>query len=229
MKSLRKILISSAVLITVGILGLIATLFAGNLYTGLSNFGTGRGYAFNPEDISSMCKGFLKNQEIVNIDFEKVENLASKYLERNNLSNLEIVEIMEFSQNFYIEVEEKDTGIGAMELLVDKSSGAIFPEYGPNVMWNLKYGMHSKIPLSQGKIDMPIGESKAIELAERYLAKINLNEYAGDEAEKFYGYYTIHTLTDGDVITGMLSVNGYNGQVWYHNWHGVFIDMIEKH
>lgn len=144
MKSLRKILISSVVLITVGILGLIATLFAGNLYTGLSNFGTGRGYAFNPEDISNMCRGFLKNQEIV-------------------------------------------------------------------------------------KIDMPIGESKAIELAERYLAKINLNEYAGDEAEKFYGYYTIHTLTDGDVITGMLSVNGYNGQVWYHNWHGVFIDMIEKH
>lgn len=96
MKSLRKILISSVVLITVGILGLIATLFAGNLYTGLSNFGTGRGYTFNPEDISNMCRGFLKNQEIVNIDFEKVENLASKYLERNNLSNLEIVEIMEF-------------------------------------------------------------------------------------------------------------------------------------
>jgi hypothetical protein len=30
---------------------------------------------------------------------------------------------------------------GAMELLVDKSSGAIFPEYGPNMMWNLKYGI----------------------------------------------------------------------------------------
>lgn len=227
MKSLRKILISSVVLITVGIFGLIVTLFAGNLYTGLSNFGTGRGYTFNPEDVNNMCRGFLKDQEIVDINFKKVEDLAGKYLEKNNLSNLEIVEIMEFSQNFYIEIKEKDTGIGAMELLVDKSSGAIFPEYGPNMMWNLKYGMHSKIPLSQGKIDMPIGESEAIELAERYLAKINLNEYAVDEAEKFYGYYTIHTKTENNEIAGMLSVNGYTGQVWYHSWHGIFIDMVE--
>jgi len=25
----------------------------------------------------------------------------------------------------------------------------------------------------------------------------------------------------------MLSVNGYSGQVWYHNWHGQFVDMLE--
>ena len=29
---------------------------------------------------------------------------------------------MEFSRNFYIEIYETDTGIGALELLVDKSS-----------------------------------------------------------------------------------------------------------
>jgi len=27
---------------------------------------------------------------------------------------------------------------------------------------------------------------------------------------------------DGKVI-GMLSVNGTSGQVWYHTWHGAFV------
>jgi len=25
----------------------------------------------------------------------------------------------------------------------------------------------------------------------------------------------------------MLSVNGYTGQIWYHTWHGAFVDMSE--
>jgi len=51
-----------------------------------------------------------------------------------------------------------------------------------------------------------------------------------DEVEPFYGYYTIHVLKDG-AIYGMLSVNGYTGQVWYHFWHGPFLGMreLEEH
>jgi len=37
--------------------------------------------------------------------------------------NLEVAEVMEFANNFYAEVREKDTGTGAMELLIDKPSG----------------------------------------------------------------------------------------------------------
>ena len=48
----------------------------------------------------------------------------------------------------------------------------------------------------------------------------------GDEVDPFYGYYTLHTLNDGE-IEGMLSVNGTTGQVWYHSWHGDFLDMTE--
>jgi hypothetical protein len=33
-------------------------------------------------------------------------------------------------------------------------------------------------------------------------------------------------LEDGD-IQGMLSVHSATGQVWYHTWHGGFIQMIE--
>jgi hypothetical protein len=39
-------------------------------------------------------------------------------------------------------------------------------------------------------------------------------------------YYTLHTYT-GDKVSGMLSVNGYTGKVWYHSWHGAFVDMKE--
>jgi YHS domain-containing protein len=47
-----------------------------------------------------------------------------------------------------------------------------------------------------------------------------------DEADGFCGYYTIHAVKDGQIY-GMLSVDGYSGQVWYHNWHGQFVDMLE--
>ena len=176
-----------------------------------------------------MSRDFSQNENSIELTFEDVEDLTHEYLERNNLLSLEIAEIMEFSRNFYVEVHEVDTGIGAIELLVDKSSGAIFPEYGPNMMWNIKYGMHSQIPLSQNDITMDISEDEAVGLAERYLAKTNTGELTGDEVEKFYGYYTIHTLTEDGDIAGMLSVNGFTGDVWYHNWHGIFIDMTEEH
>src|SRR5215204_1865811 len=56
-------------------------------------------------------------------------------------SNLEVVDVMEFTNNYYAQVRESDTGIGAMELLIDKRTGWVRPEPGPNMMWNTKYGM----------------------------------------------------------------------------------------
>src|SRR5215208_2530535 len=56
-------------------------------------------------------------------------------------SNLKVVDVMEFTNNFYAQVRESDTGISAMELLIDKRTGWVRPEPGPNMMWNTKYGM----------------------------------------------------------------------------------------
>jgi len=55
-------------------------------------------------------------------------------------SNYQASEIMEFTNNFYAAVVEKDTGKAAFEILVDPYTGHVFPEYGPNMMWNVKYG-----------------------------------------------------------------------------------------
>ena len=38
----------------------------------------------------------------------------------------------------------------------------------------------------------------------------------------FPGYYTIDFEVNGQPA-GMLSVNAYTGQVWYHTWHGQFL------
>ena len=43
----------------------------------------------------------------------------------------------------YAIVIERSTEIGAFELLVDPVNQSVFPEHGPNMMWNLKYGMMS--------------------------------------------------------------------------------------
>ncbi|MBI4277910.1 MAG: hypothetical protein HY660_05590, partial [Armatimonadetes bacterium] len=48
-------------------------------------------------------------------------------------------EVMEFSNHFYVVVEEKSTRIGAMELIVERN-GLVRPEPGPNMMWNTRYG-----------------------------------------------------------------------------------------
>ena len=146
--------------------------------------------------------------------------------------DLEVKEVMEFAQNFYAELEERSTGVHAMELLIDKNSGNVSPEMGPNVMWNEKYGMMSGMmggPRGRGAspAQMPIAPAKAEELAQRFLGQ-NMPGLTVAEPDTFYGYYTLHTLRGGQV-EGMLSVNGYTGQAWYHSWHGAFIGMEQSH
>src|SRR4030043_1901838 len=230
MKNIKKFLIASIILIIIGAVGLISVCTIFNLSSTAGTVGTGTGYTFGPGSMMGMMKGFnYRNQniDVQNISFDQVKSAAEKYLNDIGLQNVKIGEIMEFSNNFYIETVEKDTGFGAVELLVDKTSGAIFPEYGPNMMWNQKYGMHSGFAGNQYKNNMTIDEEKAIELANSYLVKISQNEFAGDEGQKFYGYFTIDTVNSDGAVVGMLSVNGFSWQVWYHSWHGTFIRMEE--
>lgn len=163
------------------------------------------------------------------ISIEQAAEAARRYLSAYR-GNLLVTEVMEFAQNFYAEVEEKDTGIHATELLIDKYTGQVYPEYGPNMMWNSKYGMMSNMMgnfFSSGRptADMPVTSNQARELAQKWL-EFNLPGVGVAEADTFYGYYTLHTLKGGQV-EGMLSVNGYTGAVWYHTWHGPFIGTQE--
>ena len=175
----------------------------------------------------------------VAIDLDQAEQSAQEYVAARGNPDLAFDEIMEFSNNYYVVVKEKSTGIGAFELLVNKGNGAVFPEYGPNMMWNLKYspmagmmggGMmgqsgRGRSPQAGTGAEMSVSPDQAQANAQKYLDQYFPGATV-DEPSRFYGYYTLDFQSNEQTV-GMLSVNGYTGQVWYHNWHGDFIQEKE--
>ena len=158
--------------------------------------------------------------------------------------NLTPGEVMIFDNHAYAQIVDTETGIGAMEVLIDPVTRSISPEIGPNMMWNLKYGMMSgyggygMMGMMGGygyaypgaetptlPTEMPLSPEEAVNVAQAYLdAYVPGNLQADDQADPFPGYYTLHVLRDGQPV-GMLSVNGYTQQVFLHTWHGDFIEM----
>lgn len=172
----------------------------------------------------------------------QARNAVQGTLDQLGNPDLQIKEIMIFDNQAYAEISEKSTGVGAMEILVDPATLSVYPEPGPNMMWNLMYspmngspgwgmmgrrvGSGPPWPRADLSPDMPISGQQAITIAQTYLDDNHAGASAGDEADPFYGYYTIHVLRNGKV-TGMLSVNGFTGAVFPHTWHGAFVEMTD--
>lgn len=166
----------------------------------------------------------------------QAQEAVESFLQQYGDPNLALKEVMIFDNGGYAEIVEKDTGIGAMEVLIHPVTKQVVPEMGPNMMWNTRYGMMGRGMMgwgygnAQGTAgEMTVTPEEAIKLAQEYLDRAPWAEglTVGDEVDPFYGYYTLHVLKDGKVA-GMLSVNGYTGQVWYHFWHGNFVEMSEE-
>jgi hypothetical protein len=174
------------------------------------------------------------------ITLEQAEQSAAQYAQLLG-ANLKVAEVMQFDNGFYADIVEKDTGIGAQEILIDQYTGTASPEFGPNMMWNTKYGHmgsqggmmgmtlapHASAGVRGWLNQQPSGKltvtpEQARQDAQAYLDQAQPGVKVGDDIVQFYGYYTLHTFKDGKEF-GMLSVNGYSGQVWYHTWHGAFI------
>jgi len=68
---------------------------------------------------------------------------------------------------------------------------------------------------------MPVTAAQAQTFAQQYLSTVMPATTVGD-VTTFYGYYNVEVLSGGNTY-GMLSVNGYTGQIWYQAWHGSFI------
>lgn len=174
------------------------------------------------------------------IGMDQAQQVAEQVVGASGYPNLVIDEIMEFQRNFYVDVKEKDSGVHAFELLVDRYTGATYPEPGPNMMWNTKYGMMAGMmgrgmmggyswwggTPQQPTADMPVKADQPVQRANDFLAQAFAGAKAADDPATFYGYYTLDFSKDGKTL-GMLSVNGYSGQVWLHTWHGDFIDEKE--
>jgi len=211
--------------------GMMGYLAYGQAYTGTVPFGNGT--------MGMMGNWGAQPSNAQPISLDQATQAVKQYLAAANNPGLQLTEVMEFSLNFYAEIHEKSTGTGAFELLVDRYTGAIYPEPGPNMMWNAKYGHMAGGGMMgmMGAVNSPgammwwdpnavkpsVTAEQAVQLAQQYLDQAGQGLKAGD-AEPFYGYYTLHVEKDGQ-ITGMLSVNAYTGAVWYHAWHGDFVGM----
>ena len=138
---------------------------------------------------------------------------------------LTVDEVIEFQNNFYASVKEQDSGVGAFEVLINRYSGAVSPELGPNMMWNTTYGMMARGSMmgvaAQPNAAMTVSKDRAASIAQSWLDR-NLPGTTTRAPDPFYGYYTVDFEKDGRLV-GMLSVNGYSGQVWPHTWHGSYI------
>jgi hypothetical protein len=158
------------------------------------------------------------------LGIDQAKSAVLAFLSTRSDKNLSVDELIQFTNGYYALIKEKDTGKGAFELLVDEYNGGVYPEPGPNMMWNDKYG-----PMSLGLAN-PFSPWISAEDAKTAL-RTWLDAH-GDNApydfdlDEFYGYYTIDFSKDG-VVVGMASVNAITGAVWYHMWHGNFV-AIQK-
>ena len=202
----------------------------------------------------NMMNGYgYNNTNLTPLTVDQAKAAAEQYLANLNNSDLHIAEVMIFDNNAYVVVKETSTGNGAFELLVDSTSQIAYPEHGPNMMWNLKYsGQNHQYMMggNGGMMDgnngmmggngnmmsgwdnttpanvlaaMTVTPEQAIAYAQKYLDANISGATAATDPIQFYGYYTLDFEKDGKVA-GMLSVNGYSGQIFLHTWHGTFIE-----
>lgn len=136
-------------------------------------------------------------------------------------------EVMEFSNNYYASIREKSTGVGAVEILIDRATGRATREPGPGMMWNTRYGMMAGGMMGGGGVanagSMTVTPQQALDIGQRWL-HANQPGTKAKPPDQFYGYYTVD-FEKGGKLVGMLSVNGYTGAVWYHSWHGSFVQV----
>jgi hypothetical protein len=165
-----------------------------------------------------------------NIGMDRAITIAQGVAGSYSGGGLTVDELMEFTNNYYASVREKSTGIGAFEILIDKSSGNVMEE-PPSMMWNTRYGMMPGGMMGGMMGGAAFGSSgpttvtsdQARNIAQHWL-DANQPGDSANSPDAFYGYYTVDFERGGE-LAGMLSVNGYSGQVWYHTWHGSFIQM----
>ncbi len=217
---------------------------------------------------SGMMGNYGNSTSVEPLSIADAETAVTNYLATRSDDSLSLGEIMIFDNHAYAQIMNNESGQGAFEVLVDPTTRGVFPEPGPNMMWNTEYGMMSggnygmmggmmngqygsgMMGGGQYNSDMmgenqysgmmggdmmgnfgytpdteiSVSPEQAIAFAQEYLDAYLPGKTADTHADTFPGYYTIHVVEDGETI-GMLSVNAYSGQVFFHHWHGTLIEM----
>lgn len=128
---------------------------------------------------------------------------------------IEIEDLMAFSSNYYGVVKDAKNDQYIAEVVVDRYSGSAYPEPGPNMMWNTRYGA-GRAQAEGVSYDLAGSKKLAEEFLTGYLPEAQIME-----SHEMPGYYTFDF--GRQEIEGMLSVNAYSGQIWVHTWHGPYL------
>jgi len=201
---------------------------AASLLLAVSGIGAGRMGAWSMGPSGGMMgRAFSGGSSDIGLD--RAVTIAQGVAASYPSGGLAADEVIAFSGNYYASIRETATGIGAFEILIDRSSGNVIREPGPDMMWNAKYsmmggGMMGGFGVS-GSRPMTVGTQQAQDVAQRWL-DTNQAGTSAKAPDSFYGFYTVD-FERASRLVGMLSVNGYNGQVYFHSWHGSFIELRE--
>jgi len=205
----------------------------------------GRNFKVSPDFRDGYRMGLQRGRNssynVTPLTVEESKKAIQSYLDTLKNSDLVLKKIIIFDNHAYGLIAEQSTGKGAMEVTVNPLSKVVGPERGANMLWNLKYGRMSGIGCTQGGVcsknpglngglpsteniaEMTITPTQAVQYAQAYLDKNLSGNKAADNPVAFYGYYSLEYSKDGKPV-GILSVNGYTGQVWLHSWLGTFIE-----
>jgi len=189
----------------------------------------------------AMMGGWGGLADVEPLSIEDAEHAVAEFVAELDEADLAVGEIMIFENHAYAQVIDADSGQGAFEVLVDPLSGNVYPEPGPNMIWNTTYGHMANGRMGMmgmmggygfsGRIEegeAALNATAVVERAQAYLDEYLPEATADDHADAFPGYYTLHVLRDGQIV-GMLSVNAYTGAVFPHTWHGDFVNMVDPH
>lgn len=153
--------------------------------------------------------------------------IAQSYLMKMRSSSLALDEIEEWEYNYYVIVKEASPSkYKAYQLVIDKWTGRVQYEPGPNMMWNTKYCLNNMMMCGNQSLKS-ITSATATQGANQFLkqrfSSLGAMVVAG-EPDLFYGFYGFDVKdAKTGMKRGMLSVNWNTGQVWYHTWHGRYI------
>lgn len=173
----------------------------------------GRGFGNN-----GVCDGTCAatDGEVVITSADQARSAFNDYVSKLNNGNLQVKDVVQFENGYYAVVVEKDTGIGAFELLLSEYTGLVRPQMGPATMWNTKYGNLSRGGMmGRGRYngttpsEVTVTAEQARADAQAWIDANAAGATLGT-VQQFYGYYSFQYTKDGQV-QGLISVNAYNG------------------
>ncbi len=121
----------------------------------------------------------------------------TQYLNQLGYSHLKVGQVMQFSNQFYADAVDSQTGAGAFEMVMNLNGGDVYPEPGPTMMWNTTYS--------------PMYGSQGANLRQHmpgYGANGNTGYGYGMMGASGYGYGMMGGCDDGD-DNGSAAGHGY--------------------